>query len=106
MSLIGLVRHLTEMERAYAHRLADPELPPRYVTDQSIDGDFDDIGPDTVQDDLKTFTEHCARSRQVIAAQPLDHRLRWTYLYLIKEYSRHLGHADLIRERLDGTTGE
>lgn len=32
--------------------------------------------------------------------------LRWVYLYLIKEYSRHLGHADLLRERIDGATGE
>jgi hypothetical protein len=43
--------------------------------------------------DLRTFTEHCARSREVLAARPLD--------YLIKESGRHLGHADLLRERVD-----
>jgi Protein of unknown function (DUF664) len=36
----------------------------------------------------------------------LDGSLRWSYLYLIKEYARHLGHADLLRERIDGATGE
>jgi Protein of unknown function (DUF664) len=35
-----------------------------------------------------------------------SHTLRWFYLYLIKEYARHLGHADLLRERIDGVTGE
>jgi hypothetical protein len=35
-----------------------------------------------------------------------SYTLRWFYLYLIKEYARHLGHADLLRERIDGTTGE
>jgi hypothetical protein len=49
---------------------------------------------------------NCTRSRQVIAPLPLDANLRWTYLYLMKEYSRHLGHADLLRERIDGATGE
>jgi hypothetical protein len=106
MSLIGLVRHLTEMERAYVHRLADPDLPLQYASDTSPDADFDDADPDTVEVDIRIFTEHCARSREVITAQPLDPRLRWTYLYLIKEYSRHLGHADLLRERIDGIVGE
>jgi hypothetical protein len=106
MSLAGLVRHLTEMERAYAHRLAEPGLSLRYVTDTSPDGDFDDVHPDTVADDLRIFDEHCTRSRQVMADLPLDDRLRWTYLYLVKEYARHLGHADLLRERVDGAIGE
>lgn len=106
MSLIGLVRHLTEMERVYVHRIADPDLPLQYASDTSPDADFDHADPDTAAADVRIFAEHCARSREVIAAQPLDRQLRWTYLYLIKEYSRHLGHADLLRERIDGITGE
>jgi hypothetical protein len=106
MSLIGLVRHLTEMERMYAHRLADPDTPLLYCTEDSPDGDFDDIDTTDVQADLDTFTEHCERSREIMAGLPLDARLRWYYLYLGKEYARHLGHADLLRERIDGTTGE
>jgi hypothetical protein len=106
MSLIGLVRHLTEMERAYVHRLVEPDLPMRYVTENSPDADFDDVLPDAVEADLRIFDEHGARSREVMAARPLDHELRWTYLYLIKEYSRHCGHADLLRQPIDGATGE
>jgi hypothetical protein len=106
MSLVGLVRHLTEMEGVYVHRLSEPHLSLHYVTDDSPDGDFDDVAPAAVDADLETFAQHCVRSRQIMAELPLDQDLRWTYLYLIKEYSRHLGHADLLRERIDGATGE
>ena len=106
LSLIGLMRHLTEMERAYAHRLADPATPLLYCTEDNPDGDFEDIDIADVGADLDTFTEHCARSREIMASLPLDGSLRWSYLYLIKEYARHLGHADMLRERIDGATGE
>jgi hypothetical protein len=106
MSLIGLVRHLTEMERVYVHRLTKPDLPLHYVTSNSPDADFDDVTPPAADADLRIFADHCTRSRQVMAVLTLDASLRWTYLYLIKEYSRHLGHADLLRERIDGATGE
>jgi hypothetical protein len=106
MSLIGLVRHLTEMERVHAQRLAEADLPTRYVTGAAPDADFDDIAVRDVQGDLLTFTEHWERSREVLGGLPLDDRLRWHYLYLTKEYARHLGHADLLRERIDGATGE
>jgi Protein of unknown function (DUF664) len=106
LSLIGLVRHMTEMERAYAQRLADPATPLLYCTEDSPDGDFEDIDSADVDADLETFTEHCTRSREIMASLPLDGQLRWHYLYLIKEYARHLGHADLLRERIDGATGE
>ncbi len=114
MSLSGLARHMTEMEIAYAHRLADPETPLRYCTEESPDGDFEDASAGTALDDLAILVEHCARSRQIMADLSLDatygrsrpYSVRWVYLYLIKEYARHLGHADLLRERVDGATGE
>jgi hypothetical protein len=64
--------------------------------------------------DLAIFRDHCARTREIMAAHQLgdtfgkknSYTLRWTYQYLIKEYARHLGDADLLRERIDGTTGE
>jgi len=114
MSLAGLVRHLTEMERVYAHRLADREIALLYCTDDDPEADFEGASGGTAEEDLRVFGEHCARSREVMAGYDLDHAfgrqqsysLRWVYLYLIKEYSRHLGHADLLRERIDGATGE
>ena len=82
--------------------------PPRGADERDAgpDADFDDVTPEGVPVDLVTFTEHWERSREVMAARPLDAALRWHYLYLIKEYARHLGHADLLRERVDGATGE
>jgi hypothetical protein len=114
MSLIGLVRHLTEMERGYAYRLADRDTPLLYCTDASPDGDFDDVSPAAVEADLATFREHCDRSREILAGLSLDeefgrderYSVRWVHHYLIKEYARHMGHADLLRERIDGATGE
>ena len=114
MSLIGLVRHMTEMERVYGHRLADWGISWLYCTDENQEGDFEAVTAAGSAADLETFRAHCARTRQIMAAHQLgdtfgkrnSHTLRWFYLYLIKEYSRHLGHADLLRERIDGMTGE
>lgn len=114
MSMIGLVRHLTEMERMYAHKLAEPGIRLLYCTDDSPDGDFDDVSADTALADLDTYTVHCERSREVLAKLGLDDgfgtarpfTVRWIYHYLNKEYARHLGHADLLRERIDGVIGE
>jgi hypothetical protein len=114
MSLIGLVRHMVEMERGYVFRLADRDTPLLYCTDASPDGDFDDVSADAVEADLATFREHCDRSREIIAVLSLDdqfgrdqkYSVRWVLHYMIKEYARHLGHADLLRERVDGAVGE
>jgi uncharacterized protein DUF664 len=114
LSLAGLVRHLTEMERAYAHRLADRSLPMLYCADDDQDGDIESVTAAQALADVATLREHQARSREIMAAHQLDdalgktgsYTLRWVYHYLIKEYARHLGHADLLRERIDGVTGE
>jgi len=114
MSLLGLVRHMTEMERVYGHRLADWGIGWLYCTEGNEDGDFEAATAAEASADLKTFRQHCARTREVMAARELgdtfgttnSYTLRWFYQYLIKEYARHLGHADLLRERIDGATGE
>jgi hypothetical protein len=114
MSLIGLVRHMTEMERVYGHRLADWSIGWLYCTDEKEEGDFEAVTAAAAQADLETFRAHCVQTREIMAAHDLDdtfgrtnsYALRWFYLYLIKEYARHLGHADLLRERIDGATGE
>ncbi|MBO0825021.1 MAG: DinB family protein [Actinobacteria bacterium] len=114
MSLIGLVRHMTEMERAYGHRIADWSITFLYCSDDDEDADFQPVTAANAAADLETFREHCARTRQIMASYQLDdtfgtanlYTLRWFYLYLIKEYARHLGHADLLRERIDGAVGE
>jgi uncharacterized protein DUF664 len=114
LSLIGLVRHLTEIERLYIrHGFAgEPISPLLYVTDDEPDGDFD--LRDDVRGSLAAWHEHVAASRgHVAAAQDLDARgarspetLRWVLTKVVQEYARHNGHADLLREALDGATGE
>src|SRR6266542_1211604 len=99
LSLIGLVRHMTEMERAYVHRLAEADLPLYYCTEDSPDGDFDDGTAAGVPTDLAGLADTRAGSRG-------PYTVRFACLYLIKEYARHLGHADLLRERIDGVAGE
>jgi hypothetical protein len=114
LSLIGLVRHLTEIERLYIrHGFAgEPISPLQYVTDEEPDGDFD--LRDDVRGSLAAWREHVEAARAHVAAAPdLDARgvrspetLRWVLAKVIQEYARHNGHADLLREALDGATGE
>jgi hypothetical protein len=114
MSLIGLVRHMTEMERVYGHSLAEWGIGWLYCTDENEEGDFEAVTAAGTTADLETFRAHCARTREIMATHQLadtfgprqSYTLRWFYLYLIKEYARHLGHADLLRECIDGATGE
>jgi hypothetical protein len=127
MSLRGLVRHLTEVERAWFRRvLAGEQAPPLYYGPDDDDGDFDAVGRDTDHPDPDTavareftrFTEELEVSRALAARHDsLDDvgaglrrgeavSLRWIYLHMIEEYARHNGHADLLRECIDGVTGE
>ena len=105
---------MTEMERVYGHRLADWDISWLYCTDENQEGDFEAVTAAGAAAGLETFRAHCGRTRQIMVAHQLgdtfgkrnSRTLRWFYLYLIEEYSRHLGHADLLRERIDGMTGE
>jgi len=119
MSLIGVVRHLTEVE-AYWLRvvlLDEQDVPDYYCTPASPDGDFDDIDPATAAADVAAYRAELATTRTNTAAwTDLDApvrglrkgnavNLRWILTHLIEEYARHLGHMDLLRERVDGRTG-
>jgi uncharacterized damage-inducible protein DinB len=123
LSLLGLVRHMTDVERGWFTRLLDgADAPPIYYSDADPDGDFDNVDPAatdaaTVEETFAAWRAECARSREITAALPsLDevrtHRTgrtisaRWVVMHMIEEYARHNGHADLLRERLDGSTGE
>jgi len=84
-----------------------------------IYGDFEDaelipLEDASWEDDLKTWHDECAASRQATATRDLDDTglrhgqpcsLRWIYVHMIEEYARHNGHADLIREMVDGRVG-
>ncbi|MDX2972381.1 DinB family protein [Kribbella solani] len=118
MSLIGLVRHLSEVEKYWFHRaLADHPSAPKYWSNEYPDGDFDLVDPAQAEQDLADFRAIVKTSDDLAAQYDLDatfirpghdsaYSLRYLYLHLIEEYARHNGHADLLRERLDGAVGE
>ena len=115
LSLLGLVRHMTEVERGWFRRgVGDekgPQVAPMYYSDERPDGDFDDVDDADPAATFATYQEELARCRAAAAGVPLDARrdeysVRWIYLHMIEEYARHNGHADLLRERIDGATGD
>ncbi|MGW6197382.1 DinB family protein [Kribbella sp. NPDC055110] len=118
MSLIGLVRHLSEVEKYWFHRaLAGHDSPPKHWSAEHPDGDFDLADPAAAERDLEEFREIVKTSDSLASAYALDdtflrpgheppYSLRYLYIHMIEEYARHNGHADLLRERLDGATGE
>jgi uncharacterized damage-inducible protein DinB len=121
MSLIGLVRHMAEVERNWFQRVLsghgdDVAGPIFYERVVNPDGDFDDVDPETVDVDIATWRREIAAADEVIAGLDLDDRrlaghhgeldLRWVLTHMIEEYARHNGHADLLREGIDGATGD
>lgn len=119
ISLLGLVRHLTEVERGWFLRgvagRSRQDVPPLYYdNDTNPEGDFDDVDTADVAADFATYARTCAEVRAAVATAGLDDTfdnggepisLRWVYLHMIEEYARHNGHADFLRERIDGATG-
>ena len=116
LSLHGLVRHMAEVERGWFTRvlLSAPDTPYIWL-DQDVDDSelvpLDDADWDA---DFATFARECDASRANAASRELDdtgaHRegpcsLRWIYNHMIEEYARHNGHADMIRELIDGQVG-
>ena len=120
LSLLGLVRHMSEVERYWFRRcLLGEDAPPIYYSDDNEDGDFDDVHAADVASDFAIYRREVALCRAILAEhtdldgighqrrrEVHDVSLRWMYVHMIEEYARHNGHADLLRERIDGTTGE
>ena len=126
MSLLGLVRHLAESERAGFRRLmAGQDVPRLYCTDTDRDGDFAGAVADPrlvaeawdawrAEVDFATRFVAKAASLDVTAPDPLNQHgsgggsisLREVLVGMIEEYARHLGHVDLLRERIDGRLGQ
>jgi hypothetical protein len=116
MSLLGLVRHLTEMERVYAvWALGGGELEFVYgpYEEGGPDGDFDVLTVEMVEPSLAAWHAERDAAAALIAKLTLDdlgvgnrRTVRWNIVKLLQEYARHMGHADLIRQSIDGATGE
>jgi hypothetical protein len=118
LSLLGLVRHMAEVERGwFRHGFAREPVANLYCSDERPEADFEDVNPAGADKDIATFRQEVGLSRAAAAGHSLDETyfherrqtdvsLRWIYVYMIEEYARHNGHADLLRERIDGVTGD
>jgi uncharacterized damage-inducible protein DinB len=115
LSPLGIVKHLAAVERLWFRwRFAGEDVE---VADSETTFGID--AGDTVDAIVASYRDECERSRSVVAAAPsLDASsarpspfygtvsLRWTLVHLIEETARHTGHLDIIRERIDGRTGD
>ncbi|AIY19928.2 DUF664 domain-containing protein [Pimelobacter simplex] len=117
LSLHGLVRHLAGCERWwFQQNFERREVPFLFFTEENPDLDFELPADADFAADLATWHDECAVSREIVAAHELDDtarpldwhedvNLRWLMLRMITEYAQHCGHADLLREGVDGRTG-
>lgn len=116
LSLQGLVRHLTEVEHRYlVHALSGPTATSAavYPGDENPTADIEFLHPGEAQDSLQRWREEQRRADALLVNGKLTDKcpgnarsVRWNLMKVIGEYARHNGHADLIRERIDGATGE
>lgn len=124
LTLLGLVQHMAEVERNWFCRiLAQEDAPPIFPSgagtespdaSEGADGGFDLTEGATYAQALPLWQSEIDRARARCATHSLDDTspfmggqvtLRWIYTHMIAEYARHCGHADFLRERLDGRTG-
>lgn len=116
LSLLGLVRHLAKVERIwFRQRAAGQDVPPMYPASAGRDADFDDAEASQAPADFGRLRSEWQSAddsvKQLDFGVTFDagHGERWSlrmmYVHLIGEYARHNGHADLLREAIDGVTG-
>jgi len=119
LTLLGLVRHLTDVERGWflrgVARRTLQQVPPLYYSDENPEGDIENLHSVSTQAVFDRYDEAISDIRAAIAEVKLDQTftnggapcsVRWVYTHMIEEYARHNGHADLIREAIDGATGD
>lgn len=122
MTLLGLIRHMADVERGWFRRgVAGEEAGPIHYgpahPDGDDDGDFHPPPEATVEQALATYwSEIEVAQRTVAGVDALDHvvkgsdgsamTVRWILVHMIEEYARHCGHADLLRQAIDGSTGD
>jgi hypothetical protein len=115
LSLLGLIRHLAKVERTwFRQRAAGLDVEDMYDAALGKDHDFDHLDPAEASAAVRRLTDEWQLADQAVSQLPFDHTfdlrgetwsLRFVYVHMIGEYSRHNGHADLLREAIDGVTG-
>jgi len=114
LSLLGLVRHMAKVERIwFRKRVAGEDVAHLHNFEARDDTDFDHLDPADAPDAVAQLSDEWALADRAVRDVDLDHTidhhgemsLRMIYVHMIQEYARHNGHADLLREAIDGTTG-
>jgi uncharacterized damage-inducible protein DinB len=116
LSLLGLIRHMAKVERTWFRTLFRYEpLETLYSTSQWRDADFEDLDPARAEADYARLVEETELARKAVESASMDDTftfpdqdvasLRYVYLQMIAEYARHNGHADLLRQSIDGAKG-
>ena len=115
LTIMGLVRHMAEVERSWFRRgIAGENAAPIYYSDDDPDGDLHVGSADTLDEALATWQREVERAEAIFAGVALDDveqgrdrfSVRWIMVHMIEEYARHCGHLDLIRQAIDGSTGD
>jgi hypothetical protein len=114
---IGLVKHAAAVERNwFQHHLAGRPRDQIAGNSRGDDASFEVAANETVAGVVAEYEESCAQARRIAAGFALDHAvpaerlgrvsLRWIYVHIVREHARHIGHADILREQIDGATGD
>ncbi|HTX62379.1 MAG TPA: DinB family protein [Acidimicrobiales bacterium] len=120
LSLLGIVRHMALVERWWFRMHAAQEnVPFLYTVERNSTADFEEVDDADAAADLETYRREIVAARAAVAGTSLDlvvpsrgdhpdrtRNVRWIYLHMLEEYARHNGHADLLREAIDGATGD
>jgi uncharacterized damage-inducible protein DinB len=114
LSLLGILRHMAKVERRwFRERIAALELDPMYDPALGTDADFEDVRAEEAEAAYARFLDECRLADEALAAASYDDvietarsgrmSVRAVVVHMVEEYAQHNGHADLIRERIDGT---
>jgi len=117
LTLLGLIRHMTDVERMwFRNSLRDEGVGYRYTVSDEDESDLFPPADATIADALVQYWDEIATANAILAEASVDdptrgepqpgHSLRRTVVHMIEEYARHCGHADLLREAIDGQTGD
>ena len=116
LSLLGIVRHMAKVERIWFRiRIAREDVAPLFDPALGKDYDFEHIDPADAPTAFDTLAEETRLAELAAADASFDDTVNWPggdwsvrmiYVHMIAEYARHNGHADLLRESVDGETGE
>ncbi len=115
LSLLGLVRHMSDTERGWVRQtFRGEQVPDLYYRSDTPDADFEEAGPAGAEADFGLYLAECRAVDAALEGAELDDTftlqdrtisVRWMWQHLVEEYARHNGHADLLRQAIDGAAG-